>query len=796
MAGSAGGGRPRPASTAVLQQSTLREVPYLYQQLSDALQQQSHLEEQRQKQIVQYRRQLRMLCDDNATLRNIIQAGERRRRDAEVAAAAGLVALTGTRTQTSGMGNGPATVTEAEVEVLLQRTNLARRRRNKVLHEINVNEAALDIEAKAQESLAEQAQMRLDPATLLTGANRSVYLRMMRLEQLIDKILCKQRIASVILANYRHHLATLSTEATQYNAQQTLLEREYADRHRDHLKLLQLHDTARAAYATAVEALHVVQKNASRMRKAKEKALQETRREVDKGIALTQQQERRAVDLQQQLEEEAQMLDAEENTKEQLERQRMNPRTALSLLRASCVSREGGTELPERNSNRGGAGQSSPGTDERVAAYEVTFRDMMRVAKVDTLDALIKVYQAEIDQQYRLQDELNCMREAQAALQQEVHQLRERAKQTKYTVGAATGLAAKGTASPLMERELQLFVQEENESLITHVGANRGHQALLMEVVERVNRLAELVANYRTDVPVPSIQRTPALAKRSSTLPLHVAVLAQKLLALAADTAGATDIGPSSTASASVKDAGHGGGVVNRYDGSSSGIAVVSSTHLVIPANNRRVSLAHEGVGGGAGGRGPGGRRGRTAADVAGISSTAARALLYPYGRAPGGSEDGAPRTLANQRRRRSSAAAGAGFIEGQEDKDDVSLATVAALPPPGGRVLDFDGTSTDTSELHSSSINDSDADGRWCSAGGDGGSPNRAAAAARSRRRSSKQPRHINMAGVHHANLQTRVRAVEDDHEDPLRREEVKHMSELIRARKKLEAKKDARRP
>ncbi|CAC9458491.1 hypothetical_protein_-_conserved [Leishmania infantum] len=791
-----------PASVASFRKNTSGEMASICQQLHDALQQQSRLELQRQQQLVQYRRQLRTLCDDNATLRNIIQAGERRKRDAEVAAAAGLVMPTGARAHTNGAPNEPATVTEAEMEALSQRINLARRRRNKVLHEIKVDEAALDAEAKLQESLAEQAQIALDPAKLLMGANRPVYLRIMRLEQLINKVLSKQRVAGVVLANYRHHLGILSTEAAQYDAQQTLLEKEYADRHRDHLKLLQLYDTARAAYATAVEVLQVVQRNASRMCTAKEKALQQKRREVDKDLVATQQQERRAVDWQQQLEEETQMLESAENTKAQLEQQRMNSHAALTVLQVTSASREDGT------------GEPSTGTDERVAAYEVAFRDMMRVAKVNTLDALVEAYQAEIEQQYRLQNNLTYVREAQGALEQELQHLRERVKQTKYCVGAATRLATESTVfdaasaivgtapSPLMERELQTFVREEKESLAIHVGANEANQALVMEVAERVNHLAELVADYRADVRVPWIQCTAALAKRSSTLPLHVAVLAQKLLALAADAAGEADLGPSSTLSSPVKDAGHGEGAVHDDKDSTSAAAVVSSVQIVIPANNRRVPLAYEGAGGGAGGPGPSGRRGRTAADVAGISSSAARALLHPHGAGPGGREGGALGASMNQRRRRSSAAAGAGFIESTEDEDDVRLAVVAALPPPGGRVLDFDGASTDTSELHSGILNGSDAGGGARSggdgAGGDSGSSHRAAAVTRGRRHFSKLPRHMataGAAGAHQANVQSLARAVEDDQEDPLRREEVKRMSELIRTRQKLEAEKDLRR-
>ncbi|KAK7194606.1 hypothetical protein NESM_000379100 [Novymonas esmeraldas] len=788
---SADGSRPRPASAAPFSSDASREVAYLSQQLQDALQQQSQLEEQRQRQLVQYRRRLRAFCDDNAALRNIIAAGESRRRDAEAAAAAaGTTSLTGSRAHTTGTVHGPATVTEAEVEVLLHRTTLARQRHNKTLHEIHVNEAALDAEARAQDALVEQSQSTMDPATMMLGANRPVYLRMMRLEQSLNDVLRKQRTVSVVLSNYRHHLGILAAEATQYDAQQALLEKEFADRHRDHLQLLQLHDTARAAYATAVDARQAVQQSATRMRKVKERALQQKRREVDRSLAAAQQQERRAVDLQQQLEEEVQLLEAAENVKAQLERQRMNSRAALTLLQNTSVTQDDSGGAAAGGHSGRGADPAATGVDERVAAYEVAFRDMMRVARVSTPDELVAAYHDEIARQCRLQDELDYMREVQAGLQEEVQLLRERAKQTKYCVGAGTrwvadvtaaaedadvaAAAVRGTAaSPLLERELHTFVGEERRALATHVRANEESQLLLMEVAGRVNALAELVADYRADVRVPALQRSPALAQRSSTLPLHVAVLAQKLLALAADASSVT----AGTDAAAV--------------------AVVSSTPLMIPAHNRRVSLAHGGGGGVAGGGGPrhGGARGRAAAaaDVAGMSSSAARALLYANGGGGGGTAAAVP-----SRRRRSSATAGAGFIEGQEDDDDVPLTTVAALPPAGGRVLDADVASTDSSEQRSGSVDAEDADG---GGGGDlAGSQDAAAAAAMVASATAKQSRAPPGGGPQHTGgsaAATRARAAGDDQEDPLLRSEVKRMSELVSTRQRREVEKGAaRRP
>ncbi|KAG5510329.1 hypothetical protein JKF63_07657 [Porcisia hertigi] len=776
---SAGGGRPRPASAALSAQRTSRDVSFLSQQIHEALQQHSRLEEERQKQLVQYRRHLRTLCDENATLRNIIHAGESRRRDVLAAEASGLVTTNGGCAHPSSMGRGPATVTEAEMEILSQRIHLARQRHNRALHDICATEAALSAEVKAQESLMEQSEATLDPMKSLMGANRSVYLRIMRLEQLMNNLLTKQRTAGVLLSNYRHHLSTLQREATQYDVQQKLLDKEYANRHRDHLQLIQLYDKARAAYATATGDLQALRTSASRMQKLKEKALRHKRREVERELVAAQHQERRVVDLQQQLEEETQSLEAAENRKAQLEWQRINSNAPLTRRRSFMASPEGSAGPSEEEDNNG---MSTTGADERAAAYEVAFRDMMRFAKVSTLDDLVKAYQAEIDQQNRLQHELDHVRETQAALQQEVQQLREWEKQTKYCVGAGTRLLAEGpapvvagtTSSHLMERELQTFVRETTTSLVAHVGANEASQSILRGVAERVNRLAELVAHYRSDVQVAPIQFTPDLTKRSSTLPLHIAVLAQKLLALAVDTAGAADLRPFPTTAP----------VTASNDPVA---AVISSTQqLVIPANNRRVSSTHDSAGG---------RRGRAAADVAGISSTTARALLYSHGAAHGGRESHAP--SSTQGRRKSFSAAGAGFIEGQEREEDVSLVTVVGKPSPGGRVLDFDDASTDTSEAYSSPADGGDAGGNGGEVTGDSETHSKTAASTRGGGRLSLPRSRLAKAagsGALQAHAQARAKEMEDDQEDPLRREEVKRMSAQIRDRQKLKAAKNAR--
>ncbi|KPA76033.1 hypothetical protein ABB37_08175 [Leptomonas pyrrhocoris] len=799
------------------------DVAYLYQQLQDALHQQTHIEDERQRQLGQYRRQLRAYCNDNATLRNIILAGESRKRDA-AASVSDEVCVTGARAHSAGTRNGPSSVTAAELEVVEERIHLARKRHNRLMHEVRVNTAALENETELRTSITEEAGAPLDPASLLMGANRPVYLRLLRLEHLLNEVLRKQSTVGVVLKNYRYHLATLREEATQYDVQQHMLENEYADRHRDHLQLLELYDTARAAYSSTVEARVALQQSGAKMRRAKEKALQQKRKEVEKELAATQVQERRAVDLQLQLEEEAQLLEAAENTKAQLEKQRWNLRAALTLLKTTNTSRDGA----EGDAAGGGDGEMEDDVaDERLSAFEAAFRDMMQVAHADTLDQLVDIYTAEMEQQCKLQDDLDNLRETRRVLQQETRMLQERQKQTRYCVGAGThhGAASgqdassssqseawRGTAagSPLMEREMETFLREEKDALSAQISANAQNQSLLREVAERMNRLAALVADYRADVRLPEIRASPALARRSSTLPLHSVVLAQKLLALASDATShnafittATAAAASSAAHSAIQD-----------DGVDSGaVPVVSSTQLVIPANNRRVPLAHERGGGGDNSGGAAGPT-RPAADVAGISSMAARALLnateHPVTSLAGspqkhmrGAAAGSGEGFKRQRKRRSSAHAGAGFIEGLEEDDDddeVQLATVAALPPPGGRVLDFDldslndtdgGAVSESSSVparHGNTIDGGDA----AAAAAEGDGETRATAMAQRRRRSSAM---ANLAGPSGGSARGAIAAAvaEDDQDDPLRREEVKKMSEVLQERRKRDAEAEA---
>lgn len=801
-----------------------QDVAYLYQQLQDALRQQSRVEEERQRRLMQYRRRLRSYCDENATLRNIIHAGEGRRRDAAVAVAESMSGG-GTagplRAHGGGHRRGPASVTEAEMEVVEQRTHLARQRHNRLSHDVRVNKAALAKEEEAQATLTAEAGAPLDPASLLMGANRPIYLRMVRLEHLLNEVLQRQSTVGVVLKNYGYHLKTLRDEATQYDVQQRLLESEYAERHRDHLQLLGLYDTARAAYDDAVNTRAALQQSGAKMRAAKEKALQQKRRDVEKELAATQLQERRAVDLQQQLEEETQLLEAAENTKAQLEKQRLNSRTALTLLKAASAPREATDD-------------SGRGADERLSAFEVAFRDMLHVANAGTLDELVATYRAEMAQQCKLQDDLDELRDTRTSLQQETHMLRERVQQTKYCVGAGTrfgaaaapGASGKGVgssgdsggwrtttaASPLMAREMETFLREEKETLAAQISENERNQSLLIDVAERMNRLAALVAEYRPDVRLPAIRLSPALSKRSSTLPLHSAVLAQKLLALASDAAAAPHAALTTSGGAAASAAAQS----SRDTGA---IPVVSSTQLVIPANNRRVPLAHERGGengrtrGGGNAGGGGGRHAVLSADVAGISSHAARALLHAGDQttsSPHASPDGAGGPHRVQRRRRSSATAGAGFIEGQDDGDDAQLATVAAVPPAGGRVLDFDVDSSVSSDGRVAS----DASSQPFAGTGDAvddaetSTVSPTNAGARRRRRSSAKNgaggRNGGGAGASSTNLNARggaantaaggAASAEDDQEDPLRREEVKKMSEAILERRRRDAQEAAR--
>ncbi|KPI84547.1 hypothetical protein ABL78_6409 [Leptomonas seymouri] len=812
-----GGGNPTTAHAG-------HDVAYLYQQLQDALQQVTRVEAERQQRRVQCRRQLRAYCNDNATLRNIIQAGEIRRRDAAIAVTDGASANAG-RAHSIGTRKGSASVTEAELEVVEQRIHLARRRHNRLAHELRVNNAALKKEEEAQAMVAEEADAPLDPASLLMGANRPVYLRMMRLEHGLNEVLRKQSTVGVVSKNYCYHLRALSEEAEQYDVQHRMLESELNDRHRDHLQLLELYDTARAAYSSTVDARTALQESSEKMRHAKEKALQQKRKEVEKELAGTQLQERRVVDLQQQLEEEAQLLEAAENTKSELEKQRWNVRNALTLLQTTSSA---------RNSTDGGAGQAASSTaDERITAFETAFRDMMRAANVDTMDKLVEFYETEMEQQCKLQDDLDNLRATRAALQQDTQQLRERLKQTVHCVGAGTCFGVAGSAatspslrekwkgasaaSPLMEREMEVFLKEEKEALAAQVSENEQNHLLLREVAERMNQLAALVAEYRPDVRLPAIRISPALSKRSSTLPLHAAVLVQKLLALASDATSRNSLKEATAALSVIPNAGvkSSGSDNSRRDGA---VPVISSSQLVIPANNRRVPLANErgrrGCGSGDGAS-FGGGRGHISADVAGISSSAARALLnaseHPavclsdsrdtWGGAGGMPGGGA---LKVNPRRRSSVNTGVGFFEGQDedDSEDAQLATVAAFHPSSGRVLDFDLDSSDDSDGYRMSNSLSDhmrhgdltEGGGAATEGGEGGAKE-ALFLPRGRRSLVKASVGGRSVGSAHGPASGAATVADDDQEDPLCRDEVKKMSEIIQERRRRDAEAEARR-
>lgn len=724
---------------------------FLYQQLQDLLHQQSQLERERQESLISCRRELRAIYDENASLRTIISEGESRRR----------------HNQHTGRPGVPATVTLSELESLTARINIARKKTNRLMYDMKLTERDLALELGTSSELKKELETPLDPAALLLGSNRPLYVRMMRLERRLNDVLCRQGNVAVVLRNYRFHEAALRREANQYDVREGYIELECQDRHRDHLQMLSLYDGARAAYFKAVEKRDATRHLNARLRTAKEKALQQKQQSVNAALAQTQREELRCVALQQRWDEEMQLLEAAETTQARLYQLHVNARSPMALLRVAGESRVSDTTV-----SFGGIAGASTGddVDEKVAAYKSAFEGMMRGWGVSTLDALVEEYQKEMDAQAALHQELDYMREAEAALMEEVRQLRKDVEESQYCVGVpritnstvaevevSEPLAAlhQITVSEHLEREINAFLDEAKVELTTSADTASANSQLLVDVATQLQRLSDLVADYRQDIRLPPIDtKTAASAGRSSTLPLHAAVLAQKLLSLADDT---TRRGGEETAVADGEE--------------TASIPVPTSAQLVVPANNRRVHPRHE-------------RHHRFTAgqgDVATMSSSAARVLLLRQQRA----------AVQQQRNQTPSSFLPTG-IEHLNDKgreDDAALDRFASLNPAEMAELSNPSlllsTSDDSHLVESASM----VIGDTRAAGGGDAAPSLSMTMKRGSIAfpppAGPSPAAAKRGGRSSQTRATNAAAVDYDMDEPLGRKEVKHISMMIQERR-----------
>lgn len=520
------------------------ETEFIQNQLREILREHAAEEEKHRVSLVEYRLAVRNSYNENAVVRNIIAAAETRLRHA------------GTTTAT-------VSVTEAEMEYLQLRINLAKRRMNRMTYDIRrlTDETSTD---NADERRAEITRnTSVASAAALSGAHHTTFLRLQKLERSLDNILVTQGTVRAILTGYEAQADVLREEKRRYDNCMSHVEKEYQDRHRDHMQLAVLYQNAAKAYDLVASERASFLRNTERIRRAKERALAAKTAEVNQSLRETQRQEQKIADLQQQLDDEDQLMESEESLLAQLECRRLASRNVLAVLGGGSSSDPAALQSSQ-NVAALAHGVASAKDGEQFAAYQMAFQSMMKTAGVTQLQDLVTVFESEYQRQNDMKRRVAAARADEERLRVELKQLQASCNANRYCT--QPGVPQQPFTSKLLTEEMQTFIGEERTLLQETVSANAAKEFLLADAVGRVNSIIEKTAAYRPDVDIPV-----TLNAHHPAFPLRVVALTQKLLALADD------------ATRRVKG--------SESPGVLASVPVVRDTPMVIPQNNVRVPL-------------------------------------------------------------------------------------------------------------------------------------------------------------------------------------------------------------
>eukprot|EP00796_Vickermania_ingenoplastis_P009541 gene9541-6698_t len=524
------------------------ETAYLKQKLRDVLDRQVLTDEQHQQNMITTRQLLRRMYDENATLRNIISSAEFRKRNE------GRVASL----------DDPPSVTDAEVAVLSNRINITRRSYNRLLHELRQLTVQVTEEERKErdhmEAIAATAGT-LDPAAMYAAlsGNKTLSLRIQKLERQLNDVLARQRVVSMIIDGYAGQILELNKERTEYNNQLKSLEQQFLDRHRDHLHLVTLFQNAQYDYEKLVAQRTAYTQHVRKQRRLKEKLLADRRTEVQQAILETERHNRALVELQLVLDEEAQRLEEVEAMHQDLIARSARQRDVDALLATgSNGAGAGGEEYTDPGSGRDAE------QEEQLSAYHIAVQELLKETKAESRQRLVPLFQAEVQQYEQLRAQVEMKRERLDRLEGEVKQLRSKWANARVSASAT---AVVPQASSTLEEELKVFLSESEEELAAVVAEEERRRLLLRDLAAQGNRLITLLAPYRPDIPLRPLKEV------DPHLPIHFTALAQKLLSLSDEAtlgAGARGVPPPAPATA-----------------------------IVIPENNVRVKLQKPAASGG-----------------------------------------------------------------------------------------------------------------------------------------------------------------------------------------------------
>ncbi|ESL08670.1 hypothetical protein TRSC58_03624 [Trypanosoma rangeli SC58] len=474
------------ARRAVFQDVSQDEWTFYSQRLKEVAAQQVMLEREFQQRSIANRRAIRKMHDENTHLRTI-RAGTK-------------------------------DVTAAELEQLEQRKFVERRRLNRLTHQLEKLDKGIK-EAEESRRLDNVSRSALPPESV--SGNRSVVLRIQKLEKQLDKLLSEQKCINNIGDLYAQVLAEMKAEESGRESRVAVMENEIETRHRQYEKLVVMYHNAVADHQVAQTALEEFKNKFQRTRKLKDKALGERRQRAEQALKETQELELWEVKLQQEIEVEHERIeDAETERQTLLHRQKCS----MSVIERLCSVRPDSNLQKAEPNDLLHTISGSPEDEERIRAYEESVRKMMRVTESSTVDELVTKFEVEHTARLQLQDQVRDEKDKLEQLSREVQRLKEvEAKERLCGVGQPL-------VTSYLRDELATCIEEAAAKRDKAMEGNKELQNIFAEFLRRVDVLAAAIVMYRPEVHVP-----PTTAENHQT---NLRVIGQKILSLADEAVG------------------------------------------------------------------------------------------------------------------------------------------------------------------------------------------------------------------------------------------------------------------
>ncbi|PBJ77959.1 hypothetical protein BCY84_05366 [Trypanosoma cruzi cruzi] len=435
------------------------EVESYTERLRELATQQARLEREFQQRSTANRRAIRKMHDENTHLRTIRA--------------------------------GTSDVTAVELEQLEQCKFIELRRLNRLTHQLEKLEEKFR-ENEMARRLKEEAD-KTPPLEAVTG-NRSVVLRIQKLEKQLDKMLTEQQCVRSIRSMYEKVLEELREEWAGRESSVAVLEHDIESRRREYAKLVLMYKNSTTDHQIAKETLQKFKDKFEEGRRMKDKALGDRRLRVERALKETHYLEVQEVKLQNDIETEHQRIEEAETLHK--ERIRRRQRSVSAMERISMVQQESqqqGDGSDDRLQTIGG----TPEDEERVRAYEESLRKMMRATESSTIDELMTKFELEYAARLQLQDQVREEKAKLERLSAVVRRLREETRHAKLC-----GVGRPPVTSGLRD-EVVKCIEEATVKREEAVQGTAELQQLLAELTRRVDVLADIVANYRPEVSVP-----------------------------------------------------------------------------------------------------------------------------------------------------------------------------------------------------------------------------------------------------------------------------------------------------